>query len=109
MKHVLFDLETELLAGDLNLDRYVPAITIGATLTDGGTLKLWYEQDDKGNALGGTLGQDTAGALVRYLQTCVQDGYTVVTWNGAGFDFRVLAQASDMAEACVELSIVLSA
>ena len=33
MKYVLFDLETELLAGDLDLDRYVPAITIGATLT----------------------------------------------------------------------------
>ena len=33
MKYVLFDLETEQHPGPLNLDRHIPGITIGATLT----------------------------------------------------------------------------
>jgi hypothetical protein len=104
MKYVLFDLETELLDGTLNLDRYVPQITIGATLTGAGDLELWYEQDGAGQATGAMLRQETAQALVGYLQDQVQDGHTIVTWNGAGFDFRVLARASGMLDACVDLA-----
>jgi hypothetical protein len=104
MKYVLFDLETELLEGDLDLDRQVPKITIGATLTGEGDLRLWYEQDEAGQTIGGTLSARRAQELVRYLQQVVQDGVTIITWNGAGFDFRVLAHASGMVVECVELA-----
>jgi hypothetical protein len=104
MKYVLFDLETELLEGDLNLDRLIPQITIGATWIGEGDPELWYEQDASGQAVGGTLSAERAQELVRYLQEQAAGGATIVTWNGAGFDFRVLAQASEMGRECVELA-----
>jgi hypothetical protein len=42
--------------------------------------------------------------LVRYLSEARQAGQTAVTWNGAGFDFRVLAQASGLVDECIELA-----
>jgi hypothetical protein len=102
-KYVLFDLETELIDGPLDLERHVPGITIGATLTDRDDLALWYERDERGQAVGGPLSQKMAQALVRHLQDLAQD-HTIVTWNGAGFDFRVLARASGMHDVCVELA-----
>lgn len=104
MRYVIFDLETELIDGSLDLDRCVPGITIGATLTGEGELDLWYERDAEGETLGGLLGQETARALVQYLQERVEEGYTIVTWNGAGFDFRVLARASGEHASCVDLA-----
>jgi hypothetical protein len=102
--YVIFDLETEAIAGPLNLDRYVPAVTVGASLSGGGEPRLWYEQDKAGGATGDVLSEKSAVELVRYLVDAAQAGQTVVTWNGAGFDFRVLAQASGLFEQCVELA-----
>jgi uncharacterized protein YprB with RNaseH-like and TPR domain len=65
---------------------------------------LWYEQDAGEQATGKVLSQERAGALVQYLTDAVQAGQTIVTWNGAGFDLRVLAQASGRADGCVELA-----
>ena len=104
MSHVLFDLETELIRGSLDLARHVPAITIAATLSGEGALDLWYERDAAGEATGALLGREGAQALVRALEDHARRGDTIVTWNGAGFDFRVLARASGMEEACVALS-----
>jgi hypothetical protein len=101
---VVFDLETEALSGPLNLDRQIPAITVAATLVEDGQPQLWYEQDGQGQATGEVLSRERAGALVRYLAGAVQAGQTIVTWNGAGFDFRVLAQASGLLDECVELA-----
>jgi hypothetical protein len=74
----------------------VPSITVAATLTDTGDVTLWCERNSAGRVTGSTLSVDSAVALVRYLQANVRRGATVVTWNGAGFDFRVLAHASGM-------------
>ena len=104
MGHVLFDLETELIRGSLDLERHVPAITVAALLSSEGSLDLWYERDAAGDATGALLGREGAQSLVRSLEQHARDGDTIVTWNGAGFDFRVLAQASGMHEACVALS-----
>ena len=38
------------------------------------------------------------------LADAAQAGRTVVTWNGAGFDFRVLAHASGLVDECVDLA-----
>lgn len=34
----------------------------------------------------------------------VRDGHTIVTWNGVGFDFDILAEESGMLEACKKLA-----
>lgn len=44
-------------------------------------------------------------SLVRELEAVVDDGYTLVTWNGCAFDFAVLAQESGMAAECAELAV----
>jgi hypothetical protein len=43
--------------------------------------------------------------LVKYLLQCVADGYTIVTWNGVGFDFDVLAEESGMHSTCRSLAL----
>ena len=104
MRYVLLDLETELSPGPLNLDRQVPGITIAATLAGDGDPQLWYEQDEDGRATGEVLSQRNAQALVQYLGDKDRAGHTIVTWNGAGFDFRVLAHASGRVAECIDLA-----
>jgi hypothetical protein len=43
--------------------------------------------------------------LVQDLINCVASGYTLSTWNGCNFDFRVLAQESGMYEDCGQLAL----
>ncbi len=51
------------------------------------------------------LTADECGKLVDRLQALVAAGYTLVTWNGASFDFFVLAQESCRTEACGQLAL----
>jgi hypothetical protein len=103
-RYLVFDLETELIQGALDLDRHVPRITVAAALTGDGELRTWYERDQDGRATGDLLTRETAQALVSDLLDMDQAGRTIVTWNGAGFDFRVLAHASGMVDACARLA-----
>ena len=52
-----------------------------------------------------SLSRDACCDLVRELQRVVNDGYTLVTWNGTAFDFAVLADESGMARECAELAL----
>ena len=51
------------------------------------------------------MSQQDAVNLVYYLMTMVNDGYTVLTWNGLGFDFDILAEESGMLEECSRLAL----
>ena len=42
--------------------------------------------------------------LVNYLARQVNRGYTIVTWNGVGFDFDILAEESGMLQKCICLA-----
>lgn len=46
-----------------------------------------------------------ARALVNYLSHQVATGYRIVTWNGIGFDFDILAEESGMHENCKSLAL----
>ncbi len=102
--YVILGLETELQDGPLNLDRRVPRITVAATLSSDGDLRLWYERDAAGLASGMLMTAPTAQLLVAWLRQMADAGYIIVTWNGSGFDFRVLARASGMKEECIALA-----
>jgi hypothetical protein len=52
-----------------------------------------------------SLSRDASVELVRELQRVVADGYTLVTWNGAAFDFAVLAQEAEMPRECAALAL----
>ena len=43
--------------------------------------------------------------LVRYLEERTKQGYTLVTWNGVGFDLDVLAEESGMWKECKQLAV----
>ena len=43
-------------------------------------------------------------SLVEELADKVSQGYTLLTWNGLGFDFNVLAEEAGMHSACCELA-----
>ena len=41
------------------------------------------------------MSREEAAALVHYLEDRTKEGYTLLTWNGLGFDFDILAEESD--------------
>jgi hypothetical protein len=104
VSYVLFDLETGPSAATLNLERHIPDITVAATLTQAGEPRLWYQEGAEGKATGEVLSLDAARSLVHYLLEMRTAGHAIVTWNGAGFDFRVLARASGLLAECVDLA-----
>jgi len=50
------------------------------------------------------LTQDECRGIVRELHNIVQEGYTIITWNGCKFDFAVLAQESGLVAECAMLA-----
>ncbi|MHB8974947.1 MAG: ribonuclease H-like domain-containing protein, partial [Pirellulaceae bacterium] len=73
-------------------------ISCAATLLcDTDEVCLWQGAD--------RLTQPEAAGLVAYLRDMVREGYTILTWNGTGFDFDVLAEESGMLTECQELAV----
>ena len=51
------------------------------------------------------LTREEAIPLVHRLQAVAASGSTLVTWNGCGFDFPVLADESGLVQECAELAL----
>lgn len=51
------------------------------------------------------LTQSECQKIVLRLKEIENSGYTIVTWNGCGFDFAVLAEESGLLETCGELAL----
>ena len=106
-KYVAFDLETAKImpddAGDLKAYRPL-GITCAAALSDDGDPVIWHGKTASG-AAGSQMAHSEAQDVVRYLQGAVERGWTLVTWNGVGFDFDILAEESGMLAECRELAI----
>jgi Predicted 3'-5' exonuclease related to the exonuclease domain of PolB len=78
-------------------------ISCAATLTAEGKLTHWYG-GQPGDQPGERMNRLEAGELVAYLQAQVAAGYTILTWNGLGFDFDILAEESGLLDACTALA-----
>ena len=65
--------------------------------------RLWHGGDRTCPA--DRMSQQEAAGLVEYLAAQVGCGYTIVTWNGLGFDFDILAEESNLLEDCRRLAI----
>jgi hypothetical protein len=50
------------------------------------------------------MNQDECRVLVAELLDWTRRGYTLLTWNGLGFDFNILAEESGLHAACCELA-----
>ncbi len=107
-KFLAFDIETAAALSDLefqNWKRHRPlGITcVAAQASDAAMPTLW----DARQAGDGTSGRMTSAQLievVEYLQRMSKQGYTLLTWNGIGFDWDILAEESDSLETCRELA-----
>jgi hypothetical protein len=78
-------------------------ITCAATLTSEGDLSLFSASSESGGyAERMTVRQ--AGDLVDHLKAAAASGATVLTWNGLGFDFDILAEESRRQADCSALA-----
>jgi len=80
-------------------------ITCAATLpADTRTPRLWHGVTGDGRPAD-RMSRGEAAGLVDHLAAAVQQGYTILTWNGLGFDFDVLAEESGKLDECSSLAI----
>ncbi len=107
-KFIAFDIETaKILPEDFgDLHDYRPlGITCAATwCTDEETAKTFHSTNVDGSPVPQMSVQDLT-LFVEHLKTKVTEGYTIVTHNGLGFDFDILAEESGMLNDCRELAI----
>jgi hypothetical protein len=110
---------SNVIAFDLEIVKSIPdgvewkdirplGISCAAGLLDNEPLsRLWFHKDEQTEEpLSGGMSQQYLKYLVQDLMFWVNDGgYTIVTWNGLGFDFDVLAEESGMHDECKELAL----
>ena len=65
--------------------------------------RVWHSSGDEGTIATQMSKEDLRG-LVRDLAGAVERGYTILTWNGTGFDFDILAEESEMLAQCRSLA-----
>jgi hypothetical protein len=101
VKLAAFDLETAKLIPEnaTNLKQYMPlGITCAAlAFSDRENVVIWQGVPQ--------LGEATCREIVASLKKAIEDGYTLLTWNGCSFDFAVLAQESGLTEECGRLAL----
>jgi hypothetical protein len=69
-------------------------------------LRLFYEMDNlRKPAIQPQMSVSGAAGLVRHLAGQAAIGYTIVTVNGLGFDFQILAEESGMWRECANLAL----
>lgn len=106
--YLAFDIETAKVLPDNESDwnSHRPlGISCAATLLgDGDEAILWHGGANPTTPADRLSQQEVAG-LVEYLATQAAQGYTIVTWNGVGFDFDILAEESGMPEECKRLAV----
>jgi hypothetical protein len=101
MKLASFDLEISKIVPE-NVDDLMSYAPLGIScsamaFSDQQTIALW-----KGIP---QLTKEECQVLTKELMRQVASGYTLLTWNGCNFDFRVLAQESGMYEECGLLAL----
>jgi hypothetical protein len=106
-KLIAFDIEIAkpLPDGVEDWSHYRPlGIACAATVTSGESPVLWYGNKSTGE-YGDRMNPAEAQELVKYLQEQVGSGGTILTWNGLGFDFDILAEESSLLAECSELAL----
>jgi hypothetical protein len=106
-KYLAFDLETakDVPGVDFNWKAHRPlGICCAAALASDGKETIVWHGKTVGGQPAGRLSRVEAQKLVKELTGFVADGYTLLTWNGLGFDFDVLAEEADCRKQCQTLA-----
>jgi hypothetical protein len=78
-------------------------ISCAATLASGEEPRVWTGKNPDGS-MADRMSPDEVGEMVSYLADQAAKGKTIVTWNGMGFDFDVLAEESGKTKICQDLA-----
>jgi hypothetical protein len=107
-KYLAFDIET---AKDVPGEEFIwrphrpLGISCAATLASGSNQpRRWYGRSTDGTPAKQMSVEDTAH-LVRFLTQMASDGFTILTWNGLGFDFDVIAEESQLKPECTSIAL----
>jgi len=106
-KYIAFDIETAKIVSphvkDLKSHRPL-GITCAATYSVAdGEPRLWHGGTDVDSPTS-RMSQSEAAELVQFLLQAVEEGETILTWNGLSFDFDILAEESGMVNECRQLA-----
>jgi hypothetical protein len=106
-KYLAFDIETAKVqpVSERDWKSHRPlGISCAATLmSDSGEPLLWHGGANHKRP-DSRMNRHEVMRLVNYLARQVKRGYTIVTWNGVGFDFDILAEESGMLQKCIYLA-----
>ena len=107
-KYLAFDLETatEVPGVDFDWHAHRPlGICCAAALAGDTRETLIWQGKDAAGAPADRMSREEVRSLVDRLCELAESGYTLLTWNGLGFDFDVLAEESDAFDKCRELAV----
>ncbi len=107
-KYLAFDLETAKDVPGESFD-WRPHRPLGITcaaahLTDAKEPIIWHGKLPDGSP-SPCMSKEEVRKLVEELLSHVENGYTVLTWNGLGFDFDILAEESGYQGECKDLAL----
>ena len=78
-------------------------ISCAATAASDGSVKVWFGKNTDGSPADRMSREDVI-QLVEYLQFQTNFGKTILTWNGVGFDFDILAEESGLQKECQSMA-----
>jgi hypothetical protein len=106
----------KVIAFDLEIVKEIPdgsewrsirplGISCASVLANDMALSDLFYHGQQTEPLSGEMGKGEIQRLITALRSWVMGGYKIITWNGLGFDFDVLAEESGMYEECKELAL----
>lgn len=107
-KYLAFDIEIAQLLPEDETDwkAHRPlGITCAAAASSDGGIWNWYAREPHGR-FSDRMSKGMCRYMVWDLLSLVNDkGYTILTWNGLGFDFDILGEESGMRDMCRDLAL----
>ncbi len=107
-RYLAFDIETAKLLPvevvDLKAHRPLGIACAALLAADQEKPRLWYSCGPGGKPAPKMTRHDLSG-LVDFMNAQVAAGYTILTWNGLGFDFDILAEESGRRDDCRRIAV----
>ena len=107
-KYLAFDLETAKVLPETTSD-LLSHRPLGICCAAGVTAHctqpfIWHGRSKLGEPAE-SMSHEEVKRMVHELVNLVNDGFTLLTWNGLNFDFNVLAEESELVEECASLAL----